>query len=128
MPLQLKLASALFIFLGALVGAVGILLAATHRLAWPFLLFTVAFAVLEIWVGINLSRGRPGIMPIARLLGVLALLGSASQVINRQSVIGQPWTSAVRVIEFVVAIAIVTSLFWRGTDEALKNRSPQRSV
>ena len=126
MPLSLKLASIGFIAAGALSAVLGLVLVAIGRLWLSLFLVGLAFAALDVVVGVLLWRRRKGILPAARLLGVLAILGTVSQLFSTYRPFGQPLSLAVKVIEVLIAATIAVSVFQRSTAEAL-GESPARS-
>ena len=77
MPLGIKVASAFF-FVYATVGLIWgfsywYLIGQPH-ISWPLVDFYLVVALLFVWVGRNLHRGRT-VLWIGRILGVLPILG-----------------------------------------------------
>jgi len=82
MPFGIKVASAFF-FIYAAVGLIWgfsywYLIGQPH-ISWPLVGFYLVVALLFVWVGRNLHRGRT-VLWIGRILGVLAILGGFNAI------------------------------------------------
>jgi hypothetical protein len=112
MPFRIRVASVSFYIYAAISAAWGLgyyYLIGKSQIAWPLAGILIGVAVLYVWVGRNLHRGTT-VMWIARVLGIIALLGGLSSLSNPTAT-NRPGILAFVIARIVIGLVITISLF-----------------
>ena len=116
MPLGIKVASTFF-FVYAAVGLIWGLsywyLIGQPHISWPLAGFYLVVALLFVWVGRNLQRGRT-VLWIGRILGVLAILGGFNAIGRSSLVMNHPGIRVLLIAKLAIGVVITISLSLTG--------------
>ena len=127
MPLGIKVASAFFYVYAAIGLTWGFsywYLIGQPHISWPLVGFYLVVALLFVWVGRNLQRGRT-VLWIGRILGVLAILGGFNAIGGSSLLMNHTGIRALLIAKLAIGVVITIALFLPGVDKAPTLPSPQ---
>ena len=126
MPLGIKVASAFFYVYAAIGLTWGFsywYLIGQPHISWPLVGFYLVVALLFVWVGRNLHRGRT-VFWIGRILGVLAILGGFNAIGGSSLVTSHPGIRVLLIAKLAIGVVITISLLLPGARRAPTLPSP----
>ena len=126
MPLGIKVASAFFYVYAAIGLTWGFsywYLIGQPHISWPLVGFYLVVALLFVWVGRNLHRGRT-VFWIGRILGVLAILGGFNAIGGSSLVTSHPGIRVLLIAKLAIGVVITISLLLPGAGRAPTLPSP----